>query len=271
VGLSLGGGPDGAADELLAVPPLAPAPTRIRVIMCAQAEHGLARSKEAMVKEMFAQIAPTYDLLNSLLSFNIHHGWRKAALDDAALAPGARVLDLATGTADLAIGAARRGARVVGADFCAPILRLGQAKVRRRGQPSLTFALASADHLPFADASFDAVVMGFALRNVPSPERALAEMARVTRPGGWVVNLDLTRPVRPWLRPFYRFYQDRLMPWVGGLISGKREAYTYLPQSIQGFPPPEAIADVFRAAGLEQVSYRPLSGGLATIHRGRKP
>ncbi|MBI5831794.1 MAG: class I SAM-dependent methyltransferase [Armatimonadetes bacterium] len=238
----------------------------------------MARSKEAMVKDMFAQIAPTYDLLNTLLSFNIHHGWRRAALDDACLRPGACVLDLATGTADLALGAARRGARVIGADFCAPILRLGQAKVRRLGQakvPStgdagIAFALGSADHLPFADNSFDAVVMGFALRNVPSPERALAEMTRVTRPGGWVVNLDLTRPVRAWLRPLYRFYQNQLMPWVGGLISGRREAYTYLPQSIQGFPPPETIADVFRAAGLVDVSYRPLSGGLATIHRGRK-
>ncbi len=234
-------------------------------------EQALARSKEAMVRDMFAQIAPTYDLLNTLLSFNIHHGWRRAALSDACLTPEARVLDLATGTADLAIGAARQCAQVVGADFCAPILRLGQAKTRRQRQTSITFALASADHLPFADNSFDAVVMGFALRNVPSTQRALAEMARVTKPGGWVVNLDLTRPVRPWLRPLYRFYQDLLMPFVGGLISGRREAYTYLPKSIQGFPPPEEIAEVFRAAGLAEVSFRPLSGGLATIHRGRKP
>jgi demethylmenaquinone methyltransferase/2-methoxy-6-polyprenyl-1,4-benzoquinol methylase len=233
----------------------------------------VAQSKEARIREMFAQIAPTYDLLNSVLSLGIHHRWRAAALACAQVRPGSVVLDLASGTADLALGAARLvspGGRVVGADFCRPILALGAAKARRRRAEAMAFVVASADHLPFPDGCFDAVVMGFALRNVPSIEHCLAEMARVTRPGGWVVNLDLTRPTRPWLRPLYRFYQDRLMPFVGGLISGRREAYTYLPKSIQAFPPPEEIAEVCRRVGLGQVRFESLSGGLATIHCGCK-
>jgi demethylmenaquinone methyltransferase/2-methoxy-6-polyprenyl-1,4-benzoquinol methylase len=240
----------------------------------------VAQSKEQRVREMFAQIAPTYDLLNTLLSCNLHHGWRAAALRCARLRPGARVLDLATGTADFALAAARQvgdGGLVVGVDFCLPILRLGQTKVRRRvaarrgAARTIRLAAGSADHLPFPDDTFDAVIMGYALRNVPSIAACLAEMARVTRPGGWVVNLDLTRPVRRWLQPLYHLYQESVMPFVGGLISGRRSAYRYLPESIRGFPPPDRIAEECRRAGLEQVSWQPLSGGLATIHSGCKP
>lgn len=222
---------------------------------------------------MFAQIAPTYDLLNTLLSANQHKRWRPAAVAAAELRPGALVLDLASGTGDLAVCAARAsapGGRVVGVDFCEPMLRLGLAKARRRGVP-VAFCAGSADDLPFADGTFDAALMGFALRNVPSVSKCLTEMARVVRSGGWVVNLELTRPTRRWLQPAYRWYQDRLMPLVGGLISGRREAYAYLPRSIQEFPDPAAVANEFRAAGLEEVSWQPLSGGLATVHRGRKP
>jgi demethylmenaquinone methyltransferase/2-methoxy-6-polyprenyl-1,4-benzoquinol methylase len=233
----------------------------------------LAQSKEARVREMFAQIAPTYDLLNTILSLGLHHGWRRAVLRCARLAPGSRVLDLATGTADLALAAARQvapGGAVVGTDFCAPILRLGQRKVRARAA-AVRLVVGSASALPFADGTFDAVLMAFALRNVPSVAGALAEMTRVTRPGGWVVNLELTRPTRRWLQPLYRLYQDHLMPLVGGLISGRREAYTYLPQSIQGFPAPAAIAEVCAQVGLAEVTWQSLSGGLATLHSGRKP
>lgn len=223
-----------------------------------------------MVREMFGQIAPTYDLLNSILSCNIHHRWRKAALDAAALRPQARVLDVATGTAELALAAQARGARVIGADFCRPLLERGAAKVHERQTPYLALSLGDAEHLPLSDRSFDAVLMAFALRNVTSPERAIAEMARVTAPGGWVVNLELTRPTNPVLATGYRFYQDVLMPAVGGLVSGQRAAYTYLPQSIQHFAGPETVARYFRSAGLVDVSFRPLSGGLATLHRGRR-
>ncbi|MCC7491666.1 MAG: bifunctional demethylmenaquinone methyltransferase/2-methoxy-6-polyprenyl-1,4-benzoquinol methylase UbiE [Fimbriimonadaceae bacterium] len=222
---------------------------------------------------MFGQIAPTYDLLNSLLSLNIHKRWRPVAVRATHLRPGDRVLDLATGTADLALLLARvvgPWGLVVGADNCAPMLRLGQTKGRQRAA-ALQFALGTADRLPFADGSFDAVTMGFALRNVPDRERCLREMARVTRSGGWVVNLDLTRPRGALLGAGYRFYQNALMPTVGGWISGRREAYRYLPESIQAFPPPEQIAATFAAAGLESVSWQSLTCGLATVHRGRKP
>lgn len=234
----------------------------------------MTHEKERYIKEMFQQIAPTYDLLNSLLSLNIHKLWRPIAVRCAGLRPGDRVLDLATGTADLALLLARAvgpEGLVVGADFCAPMLRLGQRKVSREAAGVIRFALGSADHLPFADDTFDAATMGFALRNVPDRLHCLAEMRRVVRPGGRVVNLDLTSPRQPAVRGVYRFYQDRLMPAVGGLISGRREAYRYLPKSIQGFPPAEEIAAEFRRAGLEEVSWQSLTCGLATVHHGRKP
>ncbi len=239
-----------------------------------RAERYVAAPKEAVVRDMFAQIAPTYDLLNTVLSANWHKRWRPVAVRAARLQPGARVLDVATGTADLALLLARQvgpSGLVVGADFCAPMLALGRAKLARRGCRSVQLALATADGLPFADGTFDAVTMAFALRNVPDRPRCLAEMARVTRPGGRVVNLDLTQPASPWLQRGYRWYQDRLMPLVGGLISGRREAYAYLPQSIQEFPPPAEIAAMFRSAGLEEVSWQSLTFGLATVHSGRKP
>lgn len=233
----------------------------------------MAKQKEAAVKEMFGQIAPTYDLLNSLLSLNVHKRWRPIAVAAAHLPRGGRVLDLATGTADLALLLAREvgpDGLVIGADYCEPMLRLGQTKVRRKQTDRVQLAIGAADHLPFADGSFDAVTMGFALRNVPDRENCLREMARVVRPGGWVVNLDLTRPRQRAAAWFYRVYQNQVMPTVGGLISGRRQAYQYLPQSIQEFPPPEAIAETFRAVGLEEVSWQSLTCGVATVHSGRK-
>lgn len=232
----------------------------------------MGQPKEAFIKDMFAQIAPTYDRLNSILSLNVHRLWRPVAVRAAAPPPGGVVLDLATGTADLALllaAAVGPGGLVVGTDFCEPMLRLGQAKVRRRGGP-VRLAVGAADELPFAAETFDAVTMAFALRNVPDAGHCLREMARVTRPGGWVVNLELTRPRPRLLREFYRIYQDSLMPSIGGWLSGRREAYSYLPRSIQQFPPPEAVAELFRGAGLEEVSWQSLTFGLATVHRGRK-
>ncbi len=235
------------------------------------AERDVAADKRTMVRQMFAQIAPTYDLLNTVLSANVHRGWRRAALDAACLTDGCCLLDLATGTADVALAAARRGVRVVGADFCAPLLRIGQTKIRQQAPGRICLTLGEADHLPFADGSFDAVVMAFALRNVPSPEHALSEMRRVTRRGGWVVNLELTRPQNTSLAHMYRLYQNHVMPFVGWLVSGNREAYTYLPRTIQDFDSPAQVAEHCRRAGLEQVSWQPLSGGLATLHRGQRP
>ncbi len=243
------------------------------VSYCLEPESRLAKQKEAAVKEMFGQIAPTYDLLNSLLSLNIHKRWRPVAVAAAHLPRGGRVLDLATGTGDLALLLAQTvgpDGLVVGADYCEPMLRLGQRKVRARQAGLVRLAIGAADHLPFADGSFDAVTMGFALRNVPDRENCLREMARVVRPGGWVVNLDLTRPTPRAAAWLYGVYQDRVMPTVGGWISGRREAYQYLPQSIREFPPPEAIAATFRAVGLEEVSWQSLTCGVATVHSGRK-
>lgn len=230
-------------------------------------------SKEAAVREMFAQIAPTYDLLNALLSFNVHVRWRRAAVEAARLSPGARVLDLATGTGDVALLAAEQvGAEglVIGVDNCLPMLQAGVRKLARRSGTGIRMVVGRADSLPFADGVFDAALMAFALRNVPDPAGCLREMARVVRRGGWVVNLELTRPRHALLALVYRWYQDRLMPLIGGLLSGRREAYTYLPRSIQEFSPPQEVARWFEQAGLEEVSWQSLTGGLATLHRGRR-
>lgn len=233
-----------------------------------------AESKEVRVREMFAQIAPTYDLLNSLLSCRIHTLWRPVAIRSAVVEPGHKVLDLASGTGDLALLAAKDAGptgQVVGVDYCAPMLTAGRDKVKRRRVGNVAMVLGTADDLPFEDGTFDSAMMAFGLRNVPDPRHCLAEMARVVRPGGWVVNLDLTRPVQPLAQRLYRWYQDHVMPTIGGWISGKREAYAYLPQSIQAFPPPAETAEMLTAAGLEDVTWQSLTMGLATVHRGRKP
>lgn len=240
-------------------------------------EQALLSEQETRVRHMFADIAPTYDLNNSLLSLNVHKRWRPLALDAAQVGPGSRVLDLATGTADVALLAAERvgpNGCVIGVDLCEPMLRHGQAKARQHGRPGsqrLRLAVGTAEGLPFADDTFDAALMAFGLRNVPDAGRCLGELARVVRSGGWVVNLELTRPTQPLAARLYRFYQNTVMPFVGGLVSGKREAYEYLPRTIQRFADPDQVADLFRRAGMTEVSWQPLTFGIATLHRGRKP
>jgi demethylmenaquinone methyltransferase/2-methoxy-6-polyprenyl-1,4-benzoquinol methylase len=222
---------------------------------------------------MFGEIAPTYDLLNSLLSVNLHKRWRSVAVRRAGFGPGDGVLDVATGTGDLALVLARTvgpSGQVVGVDFCEPMLAVGRAKIARKRPGRVVLLSGSAEALPFPDQTFDGATMGFALRNVTDVARTLREMARVVRPGGRVVNLELTRPRHPWLRWFYDFYSGHGMPFVGGIISGRREAYTYLPYSIRNFLPVERVKEIMQAAGLDPVWVYPLAGGIATIHVGVK-
>jgi len=216
---------------------------------------------------MFDAIAPRYDLLNRILSLGIDQGWRRRTVEALRLSAGHRVLDLATGTADLALQIAARhpGVSLVGLDPSPGMLAIGHAKVDRAGLAGrISLVEGDAEQLPFADGSFDGVCMAFGIRNVPHRPRALAEMARVTRPGGRVAILELGEPPPGVLGSLARFHVHRVVPTLGALLSGARE-YRYLEQSIARFPPPDEFAALLRRAGLRDVVARPLTFGVCCL------
>jgi len=210
---------------------------------------------------MFDRIARRYDLLNRVLSLGMDGRWRRKAAAALELGAGARVLDLACGTGDLALAILRRhpDASVIGVDPSRAMLDIAEGKAARRGL-DLALEVGIAEELPFADATFDGVSIAFGLRNVPDRERALREMARVTRPGGRVVVLELGEPRGRLLGPIARFHIHRVVPRLGALLSGARE-YRYLEKSIAAFPPPGEVADMMRRAGLAPREPRPLVFG----------
>ncbi len=225
------------------------------------------------IRSMFSAIAPTYDLLNRILSFGVDRGWRRRLV--ARLPRGAPgVLDLACGTGDVAFEAlrARPGARVAGADFSLPMLRRARSKAKRRGlERAVRFQAASAEDLPYRDGSFDAVTMAFGIRNVVRRDRALAEMFRVLRPGGRALILDFSLPPNPVVARGYGFYFHRVLPFVGGLVSGNFDAYRYLPDSVAGFPPRERFAAMMAEQGFRPVTWQDFTLGVVTLYEGRKP
>jgi demethylmenaquinone methyltransferase/2-methoxy-6-polyprenyl-1,4-benzoquinol methylase len=219
------------------------------------------------VREMFAKIAPRYDLLNHVLSANIDKRWRRRVAGKlrALLPPDARVLDVGCGTGDLSLELFENtAAQVMGIDFCGPMLKLAKTKA-----PQLQFIEGDALNLPFAQASFDGLTIGFALRNLVDVEQGLRELLRVLKPDGHVAILEFSHPVNPVFASFVRFYNWRLLPWIGGLVSGSRGAYAYLPDSISKFPDQETLAAMMRAAGFTDVCFENLSGGVAALHIGR--
>jgi demethylmenaquinone methyltransferase/2-methoxy-6-polyprenyl-1,4-benzoquinol methylase len=223
--------------------------------------------KARHVQRLFSSVAPTYDLLNAVLSFGLHRRWRKRAAEECRLQPGGIGLDVATGTGDFALELRRRVGpmgRIVGADFCEPMLRIGQKKVG--GQALLLQG--DALSLPFPDHAFDAATMGFGLRNVADIQQTLNEMARVVRPGGRVVQLELAKPRHPLFRSIYYLYFQRLLPMIGKLIHGRRENYAYLPASLQEFPSREEIVRKMERAGLTDVTVQDLTFGIVTVFAG---
>ncbi len=221
------------------------------------------------VREMFARIARRYDLLNHLLSVNADRRWRRRVTErlHGLVPPGARVLDVACGTADLSIGLfGAAGARVIGLDFCRPMLELATAKA-----PQIPFIEGDALRAPFADGSFDAVTIAFGLRNLSSAEEGLKELFRLLKPGGWVAVLEFSRPRFPGFRRIFDFYFNRLLPRVGGLVSGSRSAYQYLPDSVARFPDQRQLATLMRKTGFEEVEFENLTGGIAALHVGKRP
>lgn len=232
---------------------------------------------------MFDRISGVYDRMNAVMTAGLHHAWRRRAADLAALAPGGRALDVATGTGDLALELAGRvapGGSVIGADFSERMLDLARAKAgaqARAGTPGpsregvqLRFELANALHLPYDSATFDAATAGFGARNFSDLQRGIAEMVRVVRPGGHVVVLEITTPTRPPMSTFLELWFDRFVPALGRL-AGDADAYTYLPSSVRRFPPPEALAGLMWQAGLRDVRYVLTAGGIIALHSGTVP
>jgi demethylmenaquinone methyltransferase / 2-methoxy-6-polyprenyl-1,4-benzoquinol methylase len=219
---------------------------------------------EGQVRVMFDRIAGVYDRMNSVMTAGLHHRWRERAADLAAVGAGTRALDVATGTGDLAIELASRGADVTGMDFAPAMLEIARAKA-----PEIAFEEGDALALRYDDAEFDAVTVGFGARNFADLDAGLREMARVTRPGGRVVVLEITTPQRPPLSWFFRAWFDGLVPALGHLADS--DAYTYLPSSVRRFPGPDELAGRMAAAGLTDVRWILTAGGIIAIHAGTRP
>jgi len=221
---------------------------------------------------MFDRIAKVYDLLNTVMTAGLHHRWRERAADLARVGPGSRVLDVATGTGDLAIELTRRvapGGEVVGSDFSEAMLARARTKPKPAGA-ELRFEWGDALELPFADGTFDAATVGFGARNFSDLGRGLEEMARVVRPGGRVVVLEFTSPTRAPLSLFYSLWFDRVVPLLGRL-AGDPDAYSYLPNSVKRFPAPAGLAAELERAGLREIGYLLTAGGIVVIHFGTVP
>jgi demethylmenaquinone methyltransferase/2-methoxy-6-polyprenyl-1,4-benzoquinol methylase len=214
---------------------------------------------------MFDRIARVYDRMNSVMTAGMHHRWRERAAELAGVGPGSTALDVATGTGDLAVALARRGAEVTGMDFAPAMLELARKKA-----PGLRFEEGDALDLAYADGSFDAATVGFGARNFADLDRGLAEMARVVRPGGHVVVLEITTPQKPPLSWFFRAWFDHAVPALGRL-AGDPDAYTYLPSSVRRFPGPEELGARMTAAGLRDVRWILTAGGIIAIHAGTRP
>ncbi|HEY2770703.1 MAG TPA: bifunctional demethylmenaquinone methyltransferase/2-methoxy-6-polyprenyl-1,4-benzoquinol methylase UbiE [Solirubrobacteraceae bacterium] len=233
-------------------------------------DEGRGTLEETQVRAMFDRIAGLYDRMNTVMTAGLHHHWRRRAADLAALAPGDRALDVATGTGDLALELATRvapGGEVVGSDFSDRMLSLARAKAAQRGVLDVRFDSGNALSLPYEDDEFAAATVGFGARNFSDLQQGVHEMVRVVRPDGRVVILEITTPRRPPLSTFFRLWFDRIVPALGR-VAGDAQAYTYLPNSVRRFPGPDELAALMSSAGLRRVRYVLTAGGIIALHVG---
>jgi demethylmenaquinone methyltransferase/2-methoxy-6-polyprenyl-1,4-benzoquinol methylase len=230
------------------------------------------QDKARRVKGVFDSVADRYDLMNDLMSGGAHRLWKQFALSLTGLRPGARALDIAGGTGDLAAGLARQVGRsglVVLADINGRMLAHGRDRLIDRGLTgSLEYVQADAERLPFADGSFDCVTIGFGLRNVTDKPAALASMRRVLKPAGQLLVLEFSRPVVPALSRLYDAYSFNVLPWLGRLVAGDADSYRYLAESIRRHPDQQTLLAMMQSAGLEGCRYHNLMGGVVAVHRG---
>ena len=231
----------------------------------------VAKEHAGRVREMFSTIASRYDLLNHLLSGNVDKRWRRIVatrVKEKLPSSRSRILDVACGTGDLSLTLFEiTGAGVVGTDFCRPMLDIAAGKISGR----IRLIEGDALDLPFRDGTFDVATIAFGLRNLSNVESGLAELLRVVKPGGWVAVLEFSRPANAILRPMFNLYFRKVLPWMGGVISGSRNAYTYLPASVRKFPDQAQLSLLMEQAGFDQVGYENLTGGIAALHMGRRP
>lgn len=225
------------------------------------------------VRDMFSGIASKYDLLNHLLSINIDKRWRRLVrekLSGVLANPDAIVLDVACGTGDLSIElASHANARVIGSDFCRPMLTIAKEKTSTSALP-IPYLESDAMKMPFADSSFDAVTIAFGLRNLSNFRDGLIELRRILRSGGRLVVLEFSSPIVPGFRALFDFYFTQILPRIGGVVSGSRGAYEYLPDSVSKFPDQKRLVEMMREVGFESVDYTNLTGGIAAIHSGTR-
>jgi demethylmenaquinone methyltransferase / 2-methoxy-6-polyprenyl-1,4-benzoquinol methylase len=222
------------------------------------------------VNRMFDRVAGRYDALNSLMTAGMHHRWRERAAAQTGLHPGGSALDVCCGTGDLALELSKLvtpAGHVVGCDFSEPMLDLAREKAAERGAGGVRFEWADALELPYDGERFDAVTVGFGVRNLADLDRGLREMTRVLKPGGRLVILEITQPTRPPLSVFFSLWFDRIVPLLGA-FSSNPEAYAYLPGSVRSFPSPRGLAEKMDAAGLTGIRYAVLAGGIIAIHSG---
>ena len=228
-------------------------------------------SKREQVERMFDAISPKYDLLNRLFSLGIDQGWRRKVVRLVSQEPVDHLLDVATGTADLAIMAAPKVGRVTGIDISEGMLAHGRVKVaKRKLENKIDLVQADSTALTFPDASFDAVTVAFGVRNFEDLERGIHEMFRVLRPNGRLFVLEFSKPQHTPMRQLFRFYFHRIMPLIGRTVSKDSEAYTYLPKSVDAFPEGPAFLEILKNAGAREATARPLTGGIATLYYARK-
>ena len=235
---------------------------------------GAATEQEAasLVRAMFGRLAHRYDLANHVLSFNIDRRWRRRTVErvrDVLCQPSAVVLDICCGTGDLVAALEReRGAAVWGSDFCHPMLVAAAEKIARRSGRSQLFE-ADALALPLADRSLDLITVAFGFRNLANYEAGLREMRRVLRPGGTAAILEFSQPKNRAFAALYAFYSRRILPVIGGALTGSQDAYRYLPESVRKFPNAQELAEEMRRVGFRNVCFERLTGGIAVLHRGQ--
>ncbi len=230
-------------------------------------------AKGAFVREMFARIAPRYDFTNRMMTAGLDERWRRRAIALLGAPRNGNVLDLCCGTGDLAFGLLRRDPtlRVTGIDFCPPMLDRARTRARRAARGSVEFVEGDVMTMPFGDRAFDGATMGFSLRNVVDVDATLREILRVLRPGARFVSLDVSKAPNKRFKRLFDLYFYGVVPLVGGIVGGSREAYRYLPNSLTHHPDAPALRERFARAGFSDAGYLPLMGGAIAVHYGRCP